>query len=96
MTGFMDDYGNRLFSIHSPIQCVGKPCVIHRPSKHHLRSWPLRWSNDKRMFQRVCEHGFDHPDPDDLQWQISYLENMNAELHLCDGCCRAKPEAAAA
>lgn len=85
---FEDDFGQKLYSIHSPIQCAGRPCTIHRPSNHHMRDWPLHWRADRRIFERICPHRIGHPDPDDDRWQVEYLENVASGIHSCDGCCR--------
>lgn len=65
--------------VHDPIGCEGRPCVIHHPSDHHMRSWPLHWRDDRYLMERICEHGVGHPDPDD--------RNTDG-IHGCDGCCR--------
>lgn len=67
-----------LYNVHSPTQCEGRPCPIHNPSDHHMRSWPQHWRDDRRMMERICPHGVGHPDPDDI--------NPDHE-HGCDGCC---------
>lgn len=67
-----------LVGVHSPSACEGRGCPIHHPSQHHMRDWPQNWRNDRRMMERICEHGVGHPDPDDL--------NAN-RAHGCDGCC---------
>lgn len=56
---------------------VGMPCPVHAPTDHPMRSWPQTW-DPERGFGRVCEHGVEHPDPDDftLVWHDD-----------CCGCC---------
>jgi hypothetical protein len=56
--------GQVLINVHPMDNCVGRPCVVHNPSDHHMRSWPLHWRNDRGIFERICEHGTGHPDPD--------------------------------
>lgn len=71
--------GQFLENVHSVRSCTGPPCVIHSPSDHHMRDWPLYWRNDASKFERICPHGIGHPDPDDL----------GPGVHGCDGCCHA-------
>jgi hypothetical protein len=66
-----------LRNVHAASVCEGEHCVIHNPSDHHMRSWPLIWRGDRKMFERVCEHGIGHPDPD----------HPFDKTHGCDGCC---------
>lgn len=75
-----------LVNVHSPNKCAGHPCVIHNPTMHHMRSWPLHWRSDRGIFERICVHGVGHPDPD----QAQYWRETNQEcqgVHGCDGCC---------
>ncbi len=55
-----------------------KPCAIHWPSQHHMRSWPQHWRSDRGIIERLCDHGTGHPDPDD---------KSRDRLHGCCGCC---------
>jgi hypothetical protein len=32
-------------------QCVGRPCVVHAPSDHHMTSWPLNWRADTQVME---------------------------------------------
>jgi hypothetical protein len=86
MSTFIDDFGTKLYNIHAE-PCQMPHCVIHKPSDHHMRSWPLRWRDDRRIFERQCPHGVGHPDPDDVQFKIEYHEDTYAGIHGCDGCC---------
>lgn len=75
-----------LFNVHPSFTCEGRACVIHHPTDHHMRSWPLLWRNDRGIFERLCRHGIGHPDPD----QFAYWESLGMEgeaVHGCDGCC---------
>lgn len=66
-----------LLVVHSKEVCDGAPCVIHAPTDHHMRAWPLKWRTDRQIFERICPHGIGHPDPD-----------QRADgTHGCDGCC---------
>jgi hypothetical protein len=76
-----------LGAVHPGAVCEGRPCVIHNPTDHHMRTWPLLWRDDRAIFERVCEHGVGHPDPD----QFDYWRDIGQEaqgVHGCDGCCR--------
>ena len=83
-----------LVDVHPMDNCAGEPCVIHNPTDHHMREWPLHWRNDRVLFERICPHGVGHPDPD----QFAFWDRMAAKgyamyeamgVHGCDGCCRA-------
>jgi len=76
-----------LVNVHDEKLCKGRTCVIHNPSDHHMKDWPQIWRNDRGIFERQCEHGIGHPDPDQFDyWRLS--GNMFAGIHGCDGCCR--------
>lgn len=70
-----------LHRVHPESVCAGRACVIHRPSEHRMRDWPLNWRADRRIMERICLHGIGHPDPD----QLPMLQGMG--MHGCDGCC---------
>ncbi len=70
-----------LTNVHGADQCAGRPCVIHFPSDHHMRHWPLHWRDDRGICERICEHGVGHPDPD----QRGIMSG--AGVHGCCGCC---------
>ena len=38
-------------------------------------------------FERICEHGVGHPDPDSLEFFRS-IGVTSMGIHGCDGCCR--------
>lgn len=85
--------GNRLTNVHPASECAGRPCVIHNPSDHHMKDWPLNWRQYDGLinikpshYERICEHGIGHPDPDDL---LFHHENGDdyVGIHGCDGCC---------
>lgn len=79
---FVDSYGQSIIYVHTRRECIGEHCVIHNPSRHHMRTWPLKWRWDKSMFERICPHGTGHPDPDDPGAD---------SVHGCDGCCNTDP-----
>lgn len=83
--------GTVLRNVHSHLRCAGRPCVIHAPSEHHMRDMPLVWENAERSFYRVCEHGIQHPDPDDLRFKLNLPSGDDGwGVHRCDECCRPK------
>lgn len=69
-----------LVNVHDETKCWGTACVVHNPSEHHLRDWPLYWRNDRKIFERICPHGVGHPDPDDVAY-------TGDGVHGCDHCC---------
>lgn len=75
---YISGTGQRL-RVHGGDTCTGPACTIHRPSPHHMRSWPTLWRSDRFMMERLCKHGVGHPDPDDRVLDRS---------HGCCGCCR--------
>jgi len=74
-----------LHHVHPPQSCAGRPCVVHSPSEHHMRDWPLNWRGDRRIMERICPHGIGHPDPDDTRYRVS--AGRGGSVHGCDGCC---------
>lgn len=77
--------------VHAATLCdPSEPCVIHRPSDHHMRDWPLHWRDDRKLMERLCAHGIGHPDPDDIAFKRRALGDRRADaeaVHGCDGCC---------
>lgn len=77
--------GGVIMNVHDIGTCVGRYCVIHNPSAHHMRRWPLDWRDDSKIFERECPHGVGHPDPDGQE----YLRAIGRVVeHGCDGCCQ--------
>lgn len=76
--------GTVLRNVHSKDFCVGIHCVIHNPSNHHMRNWPLHWRADGSKFERECVHGVCHPDPDDVTAKILITGDDGWGVH---GCC---------
>jgi hypothetical protein len=68
-----------LVNVHPSTECAGVHCTIHNPSNHTLRHLPLHWRDDRKIFERICEHGVGHPDPD--------TPPGVDVVHGCDGCC---------
>ena len=60
-----------LANVHPRTEICDLACVVHNPSAHHMRFWPLIWRDDRGIFERVCpEHSIGHPDPDqDFYWR---------------------------
>lgn len=96
-----DDDDGGLLRFHSSQFCT-PPCPIHAPSDHHMVDWPKQYRLGRGIFERTCDHGVGHPDPD----SIAYLRRVallsadviddhddvdtrvrNARMHGCDGCC---------
>jgi hypothetical protein len=76
-----------LTAVHSEKLCTGRNCVLHNPSDHLMKNWPLNWRADKKQMERLCPHNAGHPDPDDVAWHVSQGRDHLA-IHGCDGCCR--------
>jgi hypothetical protein len=81
MSTYLTGTDQILLNVHEEDKCKEKHCVIHNPSDHVLRDAPTHWREDRRIMERMCEHGIGHPDPDninmrDVDW-----------IHGCDGCC---------
>ena len=70
--------------IHDKSVCEGGPCPIHNPSDHPMKKFPTNWRDDRRIMERICEHGVGHPDPDDIRIRLG----DDKGIHGCDGCCR--------
>ena len=67
-----------------------KACVIHRPSEHSMRTWPLVLRSST-LFERQCSHGVGHPDPDSAAY-LNWRDNDGGwDVHGCDGCCDGSP-----
>ncbi len=71
--------------VHDADSCEA-PCVIHTPSDHHMRDWDLAFFNS--TLDRVCPHGYGHPDPDSVEFARKHHPEQTFEPHThCDGCC---------
>lgn len=80
-----------LFNVHPRTACSGEYCVIHNPSDHPLRDAPRHWRSDKRVMERICEHGIGHDDPDDYAHRKA-IDSRASSIHGCDGCCGKENE----
>lgn len=89
-------HDGRILQVHDAGTCFTPlACCIHHPSDHALNTAPLDWWQGVGMM-RVCEHGFRHPDPDDIAFKMStgnfIMVEAISSVHLvsdhCDGCCQ--------
>ena len=83
-----------ILRVHLASVCQSRdvPCVIHRPSEHHMRGWRLNWRDDLKLMERVCPHGLGHPDPDQLAWERASGRDWG-RVHGCDSCCTRSTDA---
>jgi hypothetical protein len=87
-------------ALHNPYDCIGRACVIHKPSAHYMVGWPLNIRVDREygLAERLCKHGVGHPDPDSLAF-ITIMEEEDfasaSGVHGCDGCCVVQQDAVA-
>lgn len=93
MSSFQDSFGQTVVNVHSENEeCRELGCVIHNPTDHNLRHLPLRWREagvfdvKPSHFERICEHGVGHPDPDSVAYHARNGRDYIA-IHGCDGCC---------
>lgn len=90
--------GKTVLQTHPASVCESDPsCCLHNPSEHALKDAPLNWRADRRLMERICEHGVGHPDPDDLAFKRRTLapevyKSYAFAVHGCDGCCFSKQE----
>ena len=84
------DLLDRLTGVHEPDITCATVCPIHRPSDGPHRLLPWHWRNDRGIFERICEHGVGHPDPDQMLWWMTQQQASQA-MHGCDGCCFGWP-----
>lgn len=90
-SAFITDFGMVIRRVHARSQCQGQNdghCVIHNPSDHVMRDFPLHWRWDRLIMERICPHGTGHPDPDDMWFQVNVLGDEHAGIHGCCGCCQ--------
>jgi hypothetical protein len=103
MSTYWDDFRARGGKQHTRAACrasrkAGAPahCVIHNPSKHHMRDWPMILRSSG-LIERQCPHGVGHPDPDSAAY-MNWRDHTDTWLiHGChwnergDLCC-AEPK----
>ena len=90
MEEFVTNAGDKL-KVHSRQDCRGPVCPIHNPTPHHMREWPMIWRGDRQIFERICDHGIGHPDPDDQEAKL-FIQGFMDGVHGCDGCCQRPRE----
>lgn len=84
----VQERGPHVLRVHPASACADDPaCVIHKPSDHHMRQWPLNWRDDTKVMERLCSHGVGHPDPDACDF-AERQGRTHYGIHGCDGCCR--------
>lgn len=87
---YLTGHGQIVRGIHERNETCANGCVIHNPSDHPMRDFPTLWRDDRRIMERICEHGVGHPDPDTLAFIAKSRGVGIAEIesvHGCDGCC---------
>jgi hypothetical protein len=77
-SSWTDSLGQRLFRVHKSGDCLGEFCTIHKPSNHSMILFPQKWNFYLGYMERICPHGVNHPDPDEVR---------PVDVHGCDGCC---------
>jgi hypothetical protein len=89
---YTDGFGRTIHNIHKETkECRTYGCVIHNPTKHHMRGFLTSWRSDRFIMERVCPHGVGHLDPDNYNWierNYGTLTAQSESFHGCDGCCR--------
>lgn len=86
----MSPSGRLLLQVHSATRCAGDVCVVHNPSDHPMRPFPLHWRDDRAMFERICPHGVGHPDPDQVAYWEAILHGDDAWAMGVHGCCASR------
>lgn len=85
---YEDDLTEGLVNVHSVLACQGRVCIVHSPTEHHMRTWPIWWESERSRFERQCVCGNTHPDPDQF-WFWEQRGLLRRAEHNCDGCCIA-------
>jgi hypothetical protein len=101
-----DDFRSHGGKQHTRAQCrasrkAGAPknCVVHNPSNHKGRGWPMVLRSSG-LIERRCPHGVGHPDPDSAAYLDWASKGHGAyTVHGCDiqdgrPCC-SQPEVSA-
>lgn len=83
---YMMVHGIPMSNVHSDTACEGRRCIVHRQTHHTMEGWPMIFRADRFLWERVCEHGVGHPDPDQFDyWELT--GRTYEAVHGCDGCC---------
>lgn len=69
--------------VHDDHDCIGRYCVIHKPSAHVMVNFPTHWRADRGLMERICPHGVGHPDPDHLD----FVPAGRRQVESIHGCC---------
>lgn len=88
MTDIIALHDGTTLAVHGRHICKDQPCSVHRPSDHPLSEAPRDWCPVSRIMYRLCQHGYGHPDPDDLKVRTWPAEGR----HTCDGCCEMRTD----
>lgn len=84
------DDGTFIFFLHPIDLCAphtNEPCFIHRPTRHHMREWPIEFDRQLGRFTRVCEHGVCHPDPDQIDFWVRTRQDHKIGHTCCPRAC---------
>jgi hypothetical protein len=84
MEPWVDDFGSKL-QVHNDGTCLGPNCTIHKTSMHALCLAPQKWDWERGIMLRVCVHGIEHTDVDEIKTESCF------DLK-CDGCCCEDPD----
>ena len=83
----------RITRVHSVKDCSGEYCIVHNPSPKAIAMGELNWRPDRGLFfERVCEHGVGHPDPDHMAHlktlvDRGLLDQAHVDAEGVHGCC---------
>jgi hypothetical protein len=80
----------KLVNVHDEATCESRVCVIHSPTDHHMRDWTVIWRGDRGIFERICEHGIGHPDPDQFPYWRETGQGWLAVHGCCGTCCNER------
>ena len=109
--GWISDEGGKSFGptpltmLHQAGACgnkrasvKGRPCVVHNPSDHGMRGWPLIWDARQSRMRRLCPHDVEHPDLNDAQYWASLGRSEKTDHPCCrecfgeQGCLHRRPD----
>lgn len=83
--------GQVLVDIHSINLCASYACSIHHPSQHLMVGMLQVYDFDKKLMQRVCNHGVKHPDPDDRALHLRSKDGFDLSHTCCSKHCCQPP-----
>lgn len=78
-----DNVGYTLNRTHSADKCEGRACILHNPTDHHMRHWPLLWNEVTGRLERQCPHGERLCDPDQYEFVRSLDDGGRLEPLCC-------------